>query len=86
MKRLIGFYSVNNSLGYERYTFDTIYDKPKEILKMLNKLPEDEVCIYNMSLNKNGSGMESDISDFIEDYNDEVLDGGWWSVLMEFPE
>ena len=67
----LAFYKVSNSQGYMRHTFD-VMDKD-EILKNLNKLPMDEVKIYNLE-NKR------DVLYFVEDYNDELLDGGWWCV------
>lgn len=86
MKRSLAFYKVDNSLGYERHTFDDIYDDPYRIQEMLFKLPNDECRIYDLSTNLNGAGMFLDLSDLIDDYNDEELDGGWWSVLLEFPD
>lgn len=76
----IAFYKVDNSMGYERHTFDHIYDKPKEIFKMLKKLDEDEWKLYEMSVGYD-TKMPS-LDDFEEDYNNEELDGGWWCVLI----
>lgn len=86
MKRFLAFYSVDNSLGYERHTFDGLYDKPTKISKMLAKLPEDERKVYDLNANTHRTGLFPDLSDLIEDYNDEELDGGWWSVLLEYPD
>ena len=86
MKRSLAFYKVDNSLGYERHTFDDIYDDPNRILKMLYNLPDDECRISDLSTNLHRTGMFLDLSDLIEDYNDEELDGGWWSVLLEYPD
>lgn len=86
MKRSLAFYKVDNSLGYERHTFDDIYDDPCRIQEMLFKLPNDECRIYDLNTNLKRAGMFLDLSDLIEDYNDEELDGGWWSVLLEYPD
>lgn len=86
MKRFLAFYKVDNSLGYERHTFDDIYDKPDKILERLVELPDDEFRIYDLNTNLNRTGKFLDISDLVEDYNDEELDGGWWSVLLEYSE
>lgn len=86
MKRFLAFYKVDNSLGYERHTFDSLYDEPSKIREMLDKLPDEECRIYDLNTNTFRSGMFLDLSDLIEDYNDEELDGGWWSVLLEYPD
>lgn len=72
---LIAFYAVNNRLNYGRHEFDNIYDNPEEILERLSKLGDEELRIYDMS-------RILDIYDFQEDYNDEMLDGGWWCVVI----
>lgn len=69
------FYKVNNSQGYDRNTFDYIYDKPNKIKKMLEKLSDEELRMYDMD-NK------YDKIAFEDDYNDEVLDGGWWLWIL----
>lgn len=69
------FYKVNNSQGYGRHTFDYIYDKPDKIKKMLEKLSDEELRMYDMD-NK------YDKVAFEDDYNDEVLDGGWWLWIL----
>lgn len=77
----LAFYKVNNSQDYDRHTFDDIYDKPEEIVLMLKKLKDDEVVFYDLSTTST-SLMWKTLGDFIEDYNDEMLDGGWWTVLI----
>ena len=79
---LLAFYKVNNALKYERHTFDYIYDKPEEILEKLRKLPEEEYKIYDLSTTST-SVMHYTLGDFVEDYNDEILDGGWWSIIIQ---
>lgn len=81
MKIAIAFYRVDNSLGYDRNEFDAVYDKPDEIMRMLRLLPEEEWRYYDLS-KANGNDMVMDAEDLVNDYNDELLDGGWWSVLL----
>jgi len=69
------FYKVNNSQDYDPFTFDDIYDKPDKIKKMLEKLSDEELRMYDMD-NK------YDKVAFEDDYNDEVLDGGWWLWIL----
>ena len=77
---LLGFYKVNNACGYERYTF--INDKPDEIVEKLKKLPEDEYHIYDLST-IDTNVMHYTLGDFVEDFNDEVLDGSFWTVVIQ---
>ena len=86
MKRFLAFYKVDNSLDYERHSFDGLCDEPDKVRNMLLELPDEECRIYDLNVNKHRTGMFLDLSDLIEDYNDEELDGGWWSVLLEYPD
>ena len=76
-RKLIGlaFYRVDNHKGFERHTFDGIYNNPKLIVRMLLslKVEEEEYRIYYFP---------EDADILQEDYNDEVLDGGWWMVPL----
>ena len=72
----LAFYKVDNSLNYERHTFDNIYDKPQEIEKMLLPLlDKDEAAIVNVE-------DKESLDYFVEEYNDEIYDGGWWCVVI----
>ena len=71
----LAFYRVTNSKNYERYTFDSLYDKPDVIKNMLSELSNEELMMYKMN-------NIHDVAFFQEDYNDEVLDGGWWCVVI----
>lgn len=72
---LLAFYAVDNSQHYGRHEFDCIYDKPSEIKKMLSKLSDEELRIYD-------TGSEG-LYDLAEDYNDEIIDGSqWWCVVI----
>ena len=78
---LLGFYKVNNKLGYGRNAFNNVYDEPDTILEMLRKLPEEEYKVYDLSTTDTNV-MHYTLGDFVEDYNDEILDDGWWSVII----
>ena len=69
----LAFYKVGNSKNYERHTFDMWCDRPHVIKEMLYELNDDELRMYDM---------EYDVDSFKEDYNDEVLDSGWWCVVI----
>ena len=81
MKIAIAFYWVDNSMNYGRNEFDAVYDKPDEIMRMLRLLPEEEWRYYDLS-KATGTDMTMDAADLVNDYNDELLGGGWWSVLL----
>ena len=74
MAKFLVFYKVGNSQNYGRHTFDDIYDNAEEIGRLLGKLNDDELKCYNLSC---------DLPFFVEVYNDEELDGGWWSFVYE---
>ena len=69
----LAFYRVGNSKEYDRYTFDGMC--MGAIKEKLSLLSDDELRIYNMD-------NEYDVSNFMCDYNDELLDGGWWCVVL----
>ena len=72
----LAFYKVENCMGYERHTFDWYCDNPAKIEEMLQPLLEkDEAAIVNLE-----DWHSIDI--FTDEYNDEIYDGGWWSVLI----
>ncbi len=70
---LLVFYRVGNSLELDRHSFD--FWQPESIWEKLQELPEDEIRVYNCSDNMS-------LLEFQEEYNDEILDGGWWSILL----
>lgn len=69
----IAFYKVKNKMGYERHTFDTM--SADEIRTKLNELSDEELMCYDISTPLTAE-------ELVESYNDEVLDGGWWCVLL----
>lgn len=76
----IAFYKVDNSLNYGRHEFDK--DTPEAIMEKLNKLPDDEVKVYNAD-QYNWQSKEPTLADFEQGYNDEDLDGGWWCIVIQ---
>ena len=72
---LLAFFKVDNSKGYERHTFDVFCDRPQVIKEMLSELSDDELRIYDLD-------NEFEYDYLQEDYNDEILDGGWWCVVI----
>ena len=71
----IAFYKVCNSKGYERHAFDLYLDRPDVVMNMLQELQDGEYHCYDMD-------DKYDVISFEDDYNDEVLDGGWWCVVI----
>lgn len=72
---ILAFYKVDNSKEYGRNTFDMWCDRPQVIKEMLSELSNEELIMYDMD-------DKYDIIALENDYNDEVLDGGWWCVVI----
>ena len=73
---ILAFFKVDNSKNYERHTFDSMFDKPRQIIDKLSELSDEELRIYDIN-------NTMDMSIFQDDYNDEELDGGWWCVIIK---
>ena len=67
------FYKVDNSKGYDRHTFDDM--DVDEVFQKLNELSDDEFRTYDLD-------HSFDALDLENDYNDEILDGGWWLTVF----
>ena len=74
---VVAFYRVDGD--YDRHSFDDLTDE--EAYELLLALSEDECKMYNLSTYK-GTGPVYDLADFESDYNDELLDGGWWMKVL----
>jgi hypothetical protein len=74
-RKLIGlaFYNADNHKGFDRHTFDDIWNNPKLIVRMLFSLNDGEYHIYYFP---------EDADILQDDYGNEVLDGGWWMVPL----
>lgn len=81
MRKYLVFYPVDNELKFERHTFDAMTDE--EAWNELQKL--EGARVYDMT-RSDRNGQMLDMGDFVEDYNDEELDGGWWSIVLALPE
>lgn len=81
MRKYLVFYPVGNELSYGRHAFDLMTDE--EAWEELQKL--EGAMVYDMT-RSDRRGRMLDMCDFIEDYNDEELDGGWWSIILTLPE
>ena len=81
MRKYLVFYPVDNELKLERHTFDLMTDE--EAWKELQKL--EGVRVYDLT-RSDRNGRMLDLGDFVEDYNDEELDGGWWSTVLTLPD
>ena len=73
---ILAFFKVDNSKNYERHTFDSMFDKPRQIIDKLSELSDEELRIYDIN-------NTMDMSIFQDDYNDMELDGGWWCVIIK---
>lgn len=67
------FYTVDNSQDFDRHSFDNMEEEA--IFEQLEKLSEYEVRVYDFE-------HSLDALEFANDYNDELLDGGWWCVII----
>lgn len=74
----IVFYAVSNSNGYERHSFD-LDESNYETFKKILVMDSEECRIYCMD---NDLQMHQDLREFVYDYNDELLDGGWWCTYL----
>lgn len=76
------FYKVDNDREFTRDFFDGMQpEKAAEILTDLND-EEGGVVFYDLD-NSHPNGRFRNMQDFVEDYNDEELDGGYWSLLLD---
>jgi hypothetical protein len=73
------FYKVDNEKEYDQHTFDNV-DGDKA-LEMLEKLPANEYKAYEITTGIAVTNIT--LADFVKDYNNEELDGGWWSTIID---
>lgn len=79
MKRFLVFWPVENPNEIGRHDFEGMADT--EIWKAL----PNNSRVYDLD-KADGHGKCPDMENFTEDYNDEELDGGWWSTVVIVPE
>ena len=69
----LAFYRVSNSKDYDRHTFDNM--SVDEAFSLLNELSDNEFRVYDLDHSLDALDLEND-------YNDEILDGGWWLKVI----
>lgn len=86
MLHFIAFFSVDNELEIGRGEINALGDD-KEIVELIKKLQDSNeyVKIYNLSETGFNTLLPS-ISDLVDDYNDEELDGGMWSINFDWED
>lgn len=82
MHKFLVFYAVSNSLNYGRHEFDNISKDGKAIFSKLAKLPPDEWKFYDLDASYDYNFYKHKIEGFVDDYNNEELDGGFWVVAF----
>lgn len=71
------FYPAHNNKDYDRDSFNDITDD-KVIAEMLREVKG--IKVYN--LESTNRSKEVGLFDLEEDYNDEMLDGGYWLKIL----
>lgn len=71
------FYPVGNNKGYDRDSFNNVFDD-KIVAEMLSEV--EGIKVYN--LESTNRSKEVGLFDLEEDYNDEMLDGGYWLKIL----
>lgn len=71
----LGFYKVDNSLGFDRHSFDCMSGEQIELHLQPLLNDDNEAAIVNLD------DFES-VEIFSEEFNDEIYDGGWWCVVI----
>ena len=79
------FYPVDNAREFGRHFFDGM--KPEEAAKILLDLKDEGECVpYYYMGNDYPNGRFLNMQDFVENYNDQDVDGeGFWSVIIDIP-
>lgn len=86
MLHFIAFFPVDNELEIGRGEINALCDN-KEIVELIKKLQNSNeyVSIYNLSETGCNTLLPS-IIDLVNDYNDEELDGGMWSINFDWED
>ena len=80
MKRLLVFWPVDNPDEIGIHYFKGMSD-----IEIWKNLPDKWLRVYDLD-KVDGHGKWPGMEKFVEDYNDEELDGGWWSIAITVPE
>lgn len=83
---ILAFYAVNNELGWGRDEFPCLDDE-RIFKKMWGNRNELKARFYAIDVNpySDPTGMYGiyNAYNFMTDYNDELLDGGWWVQVLD---
>lgn len=79
---VLAFYSVDGNYG--RDSFDAYNTNVKEdCVEIAKKLSEGTyVRLYDMGTDSRNTRATMSRAEFIEDYNDEMMDGGYWCISL----
>lgn len=79
---VLAFYSVDGNYG--RDSFDGYNTNAKEdCIEIVKKLSEGTyVRLYDMGTDSRNTRATMSRAEFIEDYNDEMMDGGYWCISL----
>lgn len=79
--RVAIFYRVSENNTRDR--FDGM--KGRDIINTLDReCGDDETNAHIYCLDGENTEQMPDLRDFEQDFNDEILDGGWWCVITEY--
>lgn len=79
---VLAFYSVDGNYG--RDSFDGYNTNAKEdCIEIVKKLNEGTyVRYYDMGTDSQSTMASFNRNEFVNDYNDEMLDGGYWCICL----
>ena len=79
---VLAFYSVDGNYG--RDSFDGYNTNAKEdCIEIVKKLREGSyVRYYDMGTDNQSTMASFNRNEFVNDYNDEMLDGGYWCISL----
>lgn len=79
---VLAFYSVDGNYG--RDSFDGYNTNAKEdCIEIVKKLNEGTyVRYYDMGTDSQSTMASFNRNEFVNDYNDEMLDGGYWCISL----
>lgn len=79
---VLAFYSVDGNYG--RHSFDGYNTNAKEdCIEIVKKLSEGTyVHLYDMGTDSQSTMASFNRNEFVNDYNDEMMDGGYWCISL----
>ena len=84
---ILALYKVDNALGWERDATElACVSDDLAFKRMFNNREELDARFYNMDHCNYGDPLDQfgilNADDFVTDYNDELYDGGWWTLVF----